>query len=196
MKKFVLFSFAICIASFSFSQKIKLMSGNLSPAKGEEIFEVRFTYDNMKVGRLAETEYVAQKKKEADAKDKDGGERWHSLWLQDRSNRFEPKFIELFNKYSKKSGLFIDFDRNETKFIMVVNTYFTEPGFNVGVQSSYAYVSMKVSFFERTNQSKPIAVFDIIKARGSAAFDTGSRIVEAYALAGKTFAKVLPKYIK
>ncbi len=196
MKKLLLFGFAICIAFFSFSQKIKLMSGDLSPLKGEEIIEVRFTYDDMTVGKMTEKDYVAQKMKEADSKDGDGGQRWHGLWVQDRSKRFEPKFIELFNKYSKSSGLFIDFDRTESKFIMVVNTYFTEPGFNVGVTSSYAYVSLKVSFYERSNQNNPIAVFDIIKARGSAAFDTGSRIVEAYALAGKTFAKVLPKYLK
>jgi len=195
MKKLLLFSIAILLASAGFSQKIKLMSGSLSSMKGQDIIEVQFTYDDMKVGKVTEAEYVKKKKQEADAQEGNSGDRWHNLWIQDRSNRYEPKFIELFNKYSKGTGLFIDLDRTETKFVMVVNTYFTEPGFNVGVSSGYAYVSMKVSFYERSNMSSPIAVFDIIKARGAATFDMATRIAEGYALAGKSFAKTLPKYL-
>lgn len=195
MKKITLFGFAILFAGLGFSQKIKLMSGNLSPLKGQDIIEVQFTYDNMKVGNMTEADYVEKKKLEADQQEGNSGERWHKLWIQDRANRFEPKFIELFNKYAKETGLFIDLNRTETKFVMVVNTYFTEPGFNVGVSSGPAYVSLKVSFFERSNMNLPIAVFDIIKARGAATFDMGTRITEAYALAGKIFAKELPKYL-
>ena len=79
---------------------------------------------------------------------------------------------------------------------MVVNTYFTEPGYNIGITSSPAYVSMKISFYERLDPDKPFAVFDLIKAKGSEHFDAGSRIAEAYALAGKKFVKVLAKYVK
>lgn len=196
MKKIVLIIAAILVSTTGFSQKIKLMSGNLSGLKGEDVFEVRFTYENMKVGKISEEAYIEQKRKEADAKDGDGGDRWYNQWLKDRDTRFEPKFIELFNKYSKKSGLFIDHGRDESNYIMVVNTYFTEPGFNVGVSSGYAYVSLKVSFYKRTDLNNPEAVFDIIKARGSTHFDVASRIAEAYALAGKKFAGALPKYLK
>ncbi|MFW5793123.1 MAG: hypothetical protein ACOCWC_02475 [Bacteroidota bacterium] len=196
MKRTLLFVAVMLIASISFSQKIKLTEGKLTPLKGEDIVEVQFTYDDMRVGKMTEEEYVAQKMADADEKDGDGGERWHNAWTSDRDNRFEPKFIELFNKYAKKADIFIDDARDDTKYIMIVNTYFTEPGFNVGISSKPAFVSMTVTFVERDNPDTPIAVFDIIRARGSAAFDAGHRIQEAYALAGKKFGKSIKKYLK
>ncbi len=196
MKRVFLFATAMLIASLSFSQKIKLVEGSLKPVKGEDIVEVQFTYDDMRVGKMTEEEYIEEKMAKADEKDGDGGERWLAAWESDRANRFEPKFIELFNKYAEKADIFIDDARDDTKYIMIVNTYFTEPGFNVGISSKPAFVSMTVTFVERDKPDSPVAVFDIIRARGSAAFDTGHRIQEGYALAGKKFGKTIKKYLK
>lgn len=181
---------------FGFSvqaQKIKLLKGSPAPLKGEDLVEVVFTYDDMRVGKMTEAEYVKDKKTDADKKDGDGGERWHNAWTGDRANRFEPKFIELFNKYSK--NLFIDPLRDDTRFIMYVNTYFTEPGFNVGISSKPGMVSLKVTFVERESNTV-VAEYDIIQSRGSAAFDLGHRVQEGYARAGKSFARQLDKKLK
>ncbi|MBS4012486.1 MAG: hypothetical protein KGZ97_01830 [Bacteroidetes bacterium] len=196
MKKLLMLSIALLIASTGFSQKIKLISGSLSSVKGEDVLEIQFTYDNMRVGKMTEEDYVRDKRAEADKKDGDGGDRWHNAWLADRDNRFEPKFIELFNKYAAKADIIVDQYREDTKYIMVVNTYFIEPGFNVGISSKPAFVNMKISFVERSNPDRPVAVFDIIQARGSTAFDLGHRVQESYALAGKKFGAAMKKFLK
>jgi len=196
MKKLILFSLTLLICASVFPQKIKLNSGSMASIKGEDVFEVRFTYNNMRVGRLTEEEYVQNKKTEANNRDNDGGERWHNAWVNDRANRFEPKFIELFNKYAKKPSLVLDLNREDTRFIMIVNTYFTEPGFNIGVQSRKSEVSLLVTFVERSNPAVPIAVFDVIKSPGTPVYDMGMRIQEAYAKAGKALAKVICKHLK
>lgn len=181
---------ALMLVFSAHAQKIKLLEGNPKALKGEDLMEVVFTYEDMRVGKISEAEYVADKKADADKKDGDGGERWHNAWTGDRANRFEPKFIELFNKYSDK--LFIDEARDDTRYIMYVNTYFTEPGFNVGISSKPAMVSLKVAFVERESD-EVVAVYDIIQSRGSSAFDLGHRIQEGYARAGKSFGRFLKK---
>ncbi|MDD3877213.1 MAG: hypothetical protein PHT69_11365 [Bacteroidales bacterium] len=196
MKRLMVFFAVLLMTSAAYSQKVKLKSGSMAAIKGEDVFEVRFTYENMKVGRITEAEYVTQKRQEANERDHDGGDRWHTAWVNDRANRFEPKFIELFNKYAKNPDLVIDRDRTESKYIMIVNTYFTEPGFNVGISSKKATVSMLVTFVERTAPDTPVAVFDAILAPGAEAFDMGFRIQEAYAKAGKSLAKVICKQLR
>jgi hypothetical protein len=196
MKRVLLISIALLIATAGFGQKIKLTQGNLSSVKGEDVLEVQFTYENMKVGRMTEEAYVNDKRAEADKKDGDGGDRWHNAWVGDRENRFEPKFIELFNKYASKADIFIDPFKDDSKYIMIINTYFIEPGFNVGISSKPAFASMTVKFVERSNPGSPVAVFDIMQARGSTAFDLGHRVQESYALAGKKFGAAMKKFLK
>jgi len=194
MKKLSMIIVALMLVTIAFSQKINLKQGNMAPLKGENLIEVQFTYEKMRVGKMTEEDYVKGRIEELNQKD-GTGDRWHENWQRDRGGRFEPKFIELYNKGSKKHGLYIDQARDDTKFIMIVNTYFTEPGFNVGIQSRPALVSLTVTYVERANPEKAIAVFDIIHSRGSEAFDVGHRIQEAYAKAGKAFTKILGKHL-
>lgn len=168
----------------------------MDPIKGQEVVQVKFTYEDMKVGRMTEEEYVAEKIQEAAERDGDDGMSFQRAWDNDRVNRFEPKFIELFNRYASRANIAIDYDVSDTDYFLVVNTYFTEPGFNIGISSRHAEVSMTATFFDRNNPDAPVAVFDIAKARGSAAFDRGHRIQEGYAKAGKEFGRTMRRQLR
>lgn len=181
------------------AQKIKKIEGNLSPLKGEKALKIEFKYENMEVGKnLTEEEYIERKVKEYNEKEAGTGDKWRESWVRDREARFEPKFIELFNKYTEK----IDLEgtkESASNYTLIVHTYYTEPGFNVGVMRRPAFIHVKYTIV-KTGTNDIVAQYDQQKIPGADAmgydFDTGTRIAESYAKAGKEFGKLLSKELK
>lgn len=178
------------------SQKIKLTSGSAAALKGEKNVNVVFTYDGMGVGAFKnEQDYIDKKKKEYNAKEAGKGDKWEQAWLADRKNRFEPQFVELYNKNSK----IIIGDFPDAKYTLVFNTTFTEPGFNVGVVRKNAMINGVAKIIETTSK-KQIGEYSVMKAPGRTFggydFDSGLRIQEAYAVAGKVLGKTITSATK
>src|SRR4030042_5309904 len=129
------------------AQKIKMKSGSLDFLKGQTSLLVKYDYSNMAVGKFTdESEYIAKKKGEYNEKEAGTGDKWAANWVADRSARFEPKFEELFNNYCSKKGLTCSKTATSAEYEMVVHTFFTEPGFNIGVMRQNAYIDVDVSF--------------------------------------------------
>jgi hypothetical protein len=71
----------LCLALTSYSQKIKLIEGDVSVLKGQKSVTTEFAYDNMSVGKFPkEADYVAQKKKDLNAKETGRGDKWEQTW--------------------------------------------------------------------------------------------------------------------
>jgi len=79
-----------------------------------------------------------------------------------------------------------------------VNTDFTEPGFNVYAVKKRAKIDLTVRVIENATK-KEIATIEIKNSPGRDVmgydYDTGSRIQEAYAKAGKELGKLFNKKI-
>ncbi|HPA30616.1 MAG TPA: hypothetical protein PLV14_03385, partial [Bacteroidia bacterium] len=121
--------------------------------KGETKLNVVYDYSNMGVGSFAkEEEYVAKKTREYNANEPGRGDSWAKSWVADRKNRFEPSFVELFNK---KSPILIG-EFPDAKYTMKVSTTFTEPGFNVYVTRKNASINLEITVYETANPDKPI----------------------------------------
>lgn len=181
------------------AQKIKKIEGNLSPLKGEKALKIEFKYENMEVGKnLTEEEYIERKVKEYNEKEAGSGDKWRESWVRDREARFEPKFIELFNKYTEKVDL-EGAKEGASNYTLIVHTYYTEPGFNVGVMRRPAFIHVKYTIV-KTGTNDIVVQYDQQKIPGADAmgydFDTGTRIAESYAKAGKEFGKLLSKELK
>lgn len=185
----------ICVmlsSSFAgFSQKIKKVEGDLAPLKNETNINIEFTYDNMSVGKYKkEQDYIDAKKEEYNKKEPGKGDTWAKSWVTDREGRFEPKFTELF---SDASGMVIT---TKAKYTLIFHTTATEPGYNVVVSRKNAEIDGEVLIVETANRNNVIAKLTVANAPGRTAFgydyDTGERLSEAYAKAGKS----LGKYIK
>lgn len=180
-----------------YAQKVKLIEGDLSVLKGVEDFNMQFEYTNMGVGKYKnEQDYVDKKRKEYDSKEAGRGEKWQKLWIGDRELRFEPKFIELFEKYSDVKA-----SRNtNSKYTIVFKTKFTEPGYNIVIQRRSARIDGEAWVVETANPNKVIAKLQVTKAPGKTFggydYDTGQRIQEAYAAAGKGLGKFFKKKMK
>jgi len=170
------------------AQKIKLAEGSIDAVKGESSIAFEFTYDNMKVGKFdKEADYVAKKTEDYNKKEDGKGDTWAKAWVDDRKYRFEPKFIELFTEYSGKT------ESKKAKYIMVFKTIFTEPGYNVGVSRKNAKIDADVWIVEAANKNNVIAKLTVEDALGrtfwGTDYDTGARIAETYADAGKALGK-------
>lgn len=179
------------------AQRIKLENGDLASLSGEKEINVEFVYDGMSVGKFkTEEEYIARKTEDYNKKEPGRGDNWAKSWKADRESRFEPKFHELFGKSSGiASG-----NAPGAKYTMIVKTISTEPGYNIGITRGNANIYLDIVVVETANRSKELAKISVQKALGRTFggydFDTGQRIAEAYADAGKALGAFVKKNSK
>lgn len=198
MKKVVITLFILFgVLSFSYSQSIVVTSGSTDFIKGESVIQFTFSYNEMLVGKLTESEYVNKKVTDNNEKEAGKGDEWEKAWFGDRKERFEPKFLELFDKYIEEVG--VKSGTEGANYVIEVNTDFTEPGWNVGVMRQNASVdlSCKVKNIATGEQVASI------KIRNASAnnfwgtdFTAGYRVQETYAKAGRELAKFFIKKAK
>jgi hypothetical protein len=184
MKKFFTVML-ISLVSAGYAQKLKVIEGDLKALKGQTTLKTEFTYYPMAVGKFAdEKDYIAEKKADLNAKEAGRGDDWEKKWVSDRKDRFEPQFRELFSKYSEMSTV----DDN-AKYTLIFKTTKTEPGWNVGVMRVPALIDAEVWIVETQKRDNVIAKITVTKAPGRDAmgfdYETGVRLQEAYAKAGK-----------
>ena len=198
MNKTILFAAILFLMLGANAQKIKQTDGKLSFLAGQKELSVEFVYANdLKVGKYTEHVYIEKKMAKANDKEPGSGEKWLESWKNDRPNYYQPKFIELFNEVMKKNGVSLSENNKSATYLLIVETIFIEPGYNVGVSRKNAYINLIVSFVDNNNHDNVLATFTIDKSPGKMAlgsdFDTGMRIGEAYAKAAKSFASYLLK---
>jgi hypothetical protein len=195
MKKLFAFSTILILLAFSGNlkaQKIKVTEGSIDAIKSESSLNMEYTYDSMKVGKYDhEADYIARKTEDYNKKESGKGDTWAKAWVDDRKYRFEPKFEELFTEYSEKTK------DKKAKYTLIFKTIFTEPGYNVGISRKNAQIDAVVLIVETANRSNVVAKLTVDNALGRTFggydFDTGERIAEAYADAGKALGKHLKK---
>lgn len=190
-------TFLCYITTFAYSQSIVMTSGSIDFVKGQTVLQFTFSYNEMLVGKLTESEYVNKKVSAYNEKEAGKGDEWSQIWINDRKERFEPKFLELFDKYMGEVGVVSGTEN--ANYLIEINTDFTEPGWNVGVMRQNASVdlSCKVKKIDTGGQVASI------KIRNASAnnfwgtdFASGYRIQETYAKAGRELAKFFIKKAK
>jgi len=178
----------------------KVVSGDLKALKGETLMRVEYVYpDTMRVGKMSEKEYVAEKTKEYNEKTPGRGDRWAKLWITEREDSFHPKFEELVNKMlkDKKKNLRISSTAENTKYTMVVTLTWLEPGWYAAVMASPAYLDATIEIVETAHREMTIAKIDVKKSPGRGAWDVGAesqqRLAEAFAKCGKEVGNLIAK---
>ncbi len=172
------------------AQKVKTTSGNSDILKPESSINIEFNYDDITVGKYKkEQDYITAKTEEYNKKEAGKGDAWAASWKNDREARYEPKFIELFKINSGMTVL------KEANYTMIIKTLSIEPGWNIGISRKNAEIDLEVWIVETKNKTNKLATFTINNVPGGTAFgydfDTGLRISEAYAKAGKSLGKSL-----
>lgn len=171
------------------AQRIKLVEGKVPSMKD---VNTEFTYNDISVGKYdKEEDYIKAKTDEYNKKEAGTGDSWAIKWKDDREQRFEPKFDELLTKYGELS-----LNKN-AKYTIIFHTQFMEPGFNIGITRRNAYINGEALIVETADKSKVVAKITIEKSPGNSYwgndFDTGARLAETYATAGKALGKFIKK---
>lgn len=199
MKHFFISLSFLMLGYISFAQKIKITEGSLAPLANETEINTEFTYENMSVGKFKnEADYVAKKTEEYNKKEAGRGDNWARNWVLDRKDKFEPKFNELFEQEFERKVTYAS--KKPAKYTLIYKTTSTEPGFNVGVMRKNAETDAEVWIVETANRNNVIAKLTVLNALGRTFggydFDTGGRISECYADAGKALGKFMKKNLK
>jgi len=184
--KLALMSLFMAFTLTSFGQKIINLEGDLSFLSGETKINLEYDYSDMGVGDYDnEQAYIKKKQEEYNKKEAGRGDKWLESWTGSRKRVYQPKFEELFNKYSKLTAAE---DLSDAKYTLIIKTTFTEPGWNIGISSRPAGVSFQYIFVEAGTKNV-VAKYSQKMVPGAQAmgmdYDTSTRISESYAKAGK-----------
>ncbi|MEO9257411.1 MAG: hypothetical protein ABI207_03455 [Crocinitomicaceae bacterium] len=198
--KIILTSMLIALTTISFTtnaQKVKLTKGNLAFLKTEKVTTVEFSYDGAVVGKKDENDYVTKKAAEYNKKEPGTGDKWVIAWNKDKTDRFPAKFIQLYNENVEGSGCSKIEQNTTSKYKMIVKTTYMNPGYNVGISRAAAVCNYTIQFVETANPSNVVAEVTITGSTGQTFggfdFETGVRLGESYALAGKSLGKFVKK---
>ena len=180
----------------SHAQKVVIKSGSPAYLKSLSGIGLEFTYDNMMAGKLKEADYVARKVQEYNAEEPGKGDQWSKNWVSDRQAKYQPRFQDGFNNYLMLSG--VDFKAIPNaggKYRMVVHTLSTEPGSDVKSAGKTASINVEVAFIDEAGAEFASVMITNCPGNDNMELDynTGARIQEAYANAGRALAAFLLK---
>jgi hypothetical protein len=178
--------------------KIEILSGNPEYFKNNNSYHLQFDYSDLKVDEYADEQaYIDYMKDDAEKRKKGSSGAWVEKWYSHRADVFQPKFEELFNKFSVNK-IIIDTIFKDQKYVLNLHTRFVAIGFNKNFTKSPTYINVIVTISEMNSQEKPL-IISMENIIGDEVFSSYSedyrRIEEAYAKCGKELAKYLCKVI-
>ncbi len=176
---------------------MKVSNGDIKNLKDISAYNLEFDYSNVTIPKFdAEEEYVSKKVTEMNADEAGTGDRFKKAWYADRKEKYEPKFIESFNKRFDNGEVKVDYNL-DAAYTIKVTTTFIERGYNVGVWRKDASIEATITVYKKDNPSEIIWSADFTKVPGAGAmgydFEAGLRISEAYAKLAKEFAAKINK---
>ena len=197
MKKIII-SLFLLIVSIASAQRYKVLSGDLKNIKGISEYNLTFDYLDQKVQGF-ETEEAYLKEKTDKRKDKDGAaDQFKKDWYEDRENKYEPKFIEYFNKRFEKGEIKVDKNLS-TKYTMDIKTTWIYPGYNVVAGAEPAKISAIITIKETSNPSNILIAIEFDKSigleQGQFDFDQGYRIAGAYERLAKNLVIQMKRFL-
>ena len=185
----------LLVSGVTMAQKKRILSGDFKNLKGITEFNLIFDYTDLKVDKF-ETEEAFLEDKMKKREEKGTAEDFKKSWFSDREKRYEPKFIESFNKRFD-GEIKADKNLSSAKYTVKIKTLWIYPGYNVGVmrQSSKLNVIIKISEIGNPDNILLSVGYEKVLGSGAAGFDynSGYRISEAYAKLAKEFAAELKK---
>lgn len=194
--KYFLLSLVILVNTNVYSQKIKVVSGDLDFLKDQKVLNIEYSYENMGVGRYdLEEDYVNEKVMDYNDKEPGKGDEWLKNWMSAKEKIFGPTFKESLNGVLKDAEISIDED-SKAMYTLVLKTTFIEPGFDVGVMSKKANAKYEVIFINNEDNKVVAAlnIFAFLEAGGIGYdFNTINRIQKVYAKAGNGLGQYLIK---
>jgi hypothetical protein len=196
-----LLTFTLILFSTSYAQKISVKKGKLDFLKNISELNIEYDFSDFGVGKFkTETAYTDKKVAEYNEDEAGKGDKWLESWNADKDDTYKRKFEELLALGFIDDNIQIEIgDIPNAEYTLILKTAFLEPGYNIGISRKNAYINVEVIFVKTEDKSTPIALMTMDKAPGRGAmgndYDTGYRIGEGYAKAGKSLAAYFAKKV-
>ncbi|MFL9843494.1 hypothetical protein [Flavobacterium rhizosphaerae] len=201
MKKILLLAFLV-VSGAAMAQKMKVTKGDFKFLSGVKEINVEFNYADLKLMKdnLTNDEYVANRSKELNEKNKGVGDRWKKKWEDSPEDIWNPKFMELLNKYyGNPKNVEIQQGLTSAKYTLVVDVVWIYPGWDAAVMKQPAKVTTTLRFVETANRNNVLLEITSKEAPGDQwgnNFSNESRIGEGFAKTAKSLAKLMDKKVK
>jgi len=187
----------VLLSTTIYAQKLKIKEGSFKNLKDIKEYTLVFDYTDVQIPKYdSEEDFLKDKMDKREKKEAGSGEVFKKSWFADREERYEPKFIESFNKRFEDGIVKVNKGEN-SKYTMLIKTTLMYAGYNVGAWRQNAKIEATITIFETSNPDEILFSGDYTKIEGKGAmgydFNSGYRISEAYAKLAKEFAKNLKK---
>jgi hypothetical protein len=199
MKKLAVLA-GVFFTSILLAQDMKVEKGDFSFLKGQKEINVEFDYSKLTLlkEKKTEAEYIADRAKELNEKNKGVGDVWKKKWTNARESIWNPKFLELVNIVMSKEKKDVNFQEGLTsgKYTLIVEVVWIYPGWDAAVMKQPAKVTTNLKFVETANRSNVVLVISSEEAPGDQwgnNFSNESRIGEGFAKTAKSLAKLILK---
>lgn len=194
--------FAFLLASIIlFAQKSKTIDGKAKNLIGITSYNLEFDYSDVQIPKYdSEEEFLEDKMAKREEKEAGTGEKFKASWFADRENRYEPKFVESFDKRFDDGEIKVAKDMADAKHTIKIHTTRMYAGYNVGIVRKNAEIDVLMTIYETENPSTILWSGTFTRVQGYGAmgndYNSGYRISECYAKLAKEFAKMLKKASK
>ena len=199
MKKLMMLA-GLFVSCTMMSQDMEVVKGDFGFLKDQKEVNVEFDYSKMTLmkEKKAEAQYVEERAKELNEKNKGTGDIWKKKWNPSKELIWNPKFLELINVVFSKGDKEVSFQEglNTAKYTLIVETVWIYPGWDAGIMKQPAKVSTNLKFVETANKSNVLLEISSENAPGDQwgnNYSNESRIGEGYAKTAKSLAKMLLK---
>lgn len=198
MKKYFTVFLAI-VCSSVYAQKMKVKQGGFDFIVDQKEVNVEFDYSNMKLLKenYSNEEYMTKRSADLEEKARGKGKTWEKAWNSSRELIWNPKFLELVNKYlSKDEDIYFAEELADTKYTLIVQVVWIYPGWDVGIMKQPAKVATNLKFVETANKDIILLEVGSKNAPGDQYgnnYSNESRVGEGFAKTGKSFAKLILK---
>ncbi|HSW59303.1 MAG TPA: hypothetical protein VLJ60_00815 [bacterium] len=159
---------------------------------------LEFDYSETSVGKFKnEDDYIDKKVSEMNEDEAGKGDEWKEKWVSQKDAVFAAEFEKSLAKKMKKNNVEIGRDLENAPVKAVIHITKIEPGYNIGITSKDAYISIKVKIYKTSDLDNPVDVFEkeIIKGttNNDFTFDVQKRLASAYYNAGELLGSHLAK---
>ena len=159
MKNYIVLA-VLFVSAATFAQKMKIKEGSFDFLVGQKAINVEFVYDNMTLLKknIPEAQYVEEHAAELEDKSIGKGKTWEKSWAAARELIWQPKFLELMNRYFHDDhGMSFQEELSDAQYTLVVETVWLFPGWDAGIMKQPAKVTTNLKFVETANRDNILA---------------------------------------
>lgn len=131
-------------------QEIKLI-GDVKPLGTNEL-SIKYEYSDITVGAQIEETYLDSTVKTLNDKEPGKGDLFRKEWFTARKTKYEPKFVEIFNRWGPRVGLSGTNDSTGSPVTVLVKTIFIEPMSKADKARQPHYITAEVIFLDSNNE--------------------------------------------